>query len=50
MILLQQLKSNTQQLPHKPTMSREELVNTLRELVEELNEIGIQENRCTEHN
>jgi hypothetical protein len=50
MTLLEQLKSNTQQLPQETTMSRAEVVNTLRQLVEELDEIRIHEDRCTEYN
>jgi pyruvate formate-lyase activating enzyme-like uncharacterized protein len=50
MTLLQQLQSNTQQIPHEITQTREETVNTLKELIKALDEIRIHEDRCTEYN
>ena len=50
MILVQQLINNTQYAEEEITMSREQVVNTLRQLIEDLDETRIQEDRFTEAN
>ena len=50
MRLLEQLIANTETIPQETTMSRAQVVNTLKQLLEELDETTIQTNRCSEPN